>query len=55
MGVNEKMKTTITYKSSDQFEIKVDLDQTIRENAPVIVYIHGGGLLWGTREKLMRI
>lgn len=46
------MKTTITYKSSDSFEIKADFYQTNRKNAPVIFYIHGGGLLWGTRKDI---
>ncbi|MBM4761694.1 alpha/beta hydrolase [Bacillus sp. B15-48] len=46
------MKTTITYKSNNHFEIKADFYQTNRKNAPVIVYIHGGGLLWGTRGEI---
>lgn len=46
------MKTTITYKRTEHFEIKADFYKTNREHAPVIVYIHGGGLLWGTREEL---
>lgn len=46
------MKTTITYKKDERFEIKADFYPTNRENAPVIVYIHGGGLLWGTRDDI---
>lgn len=46
------MKKTITYKKDIRFEIKADFYPTNRESAPVIVYIHGGGLLWGTREDI---
>ncbi len=51
VGFN-KMKTTIVYKKSEQFEIKADFYPTSIQFAPVIVYIHGGGLLWGSREDL---
>lgn len=46
------MKNTVIFKKEEQFEIKADFYQANRENAPVIVYIHGGGLLWGTREDI---
>lgn len=46
------MKTTIVYKKSEQFEIKADFYQASVHFAPVIVYIHGGGLFWGSREDL---
>ena len=46
------MKNTIIYKKEERFEIKADFYGVNQENAPVIVYIHGGGLLWGTREDI---
>jgi len=46
------MKHTVIYKQSDNFEIKADFYETNHDNAPVVVYIHGGGLLWGTREDI---
>ncbi|WP_066291618.1 alpha/beta hydrolase [Bacillus sp. FJAT-29937] len=45
------MKTVI-YKEEAGYELKADFHETDRENAPVVVYIHGGGLLWGTRKEL---
>ncbi|WHY20400.1 alpha/beta hydrolase [Paenibacillus sp. G2S3] len=46
------MKKTIIFKENDQFTIKADFYETNRTHAPAIVYIHGGGLLWGDREDL---
>lgn len=46
------MKTTVVYKKSEQFEIKADFYPTSIQFAPVIVYIHGGGLFWGSREDM---
>lgn len=46
------MKKTIIFKENDSFTIKADFYETNRPQAPAIVYIHGGGLLWGDREDL---
>jgi acetyl esterase/lipase len=46
------MKHTVIYKKNDLFSIKADFYKTSHDNAPVVVYIHGGGLLWGSREDL---
>jgi acetyl esterase/lipase len=46
------MKKTIIFKENDQFTIKADFYETNRSYAPAIIYIHGGGLLWGDREDL---
>lgn len=46
------MKKTLIFKENDQFTIKADFYETNRSQAPAIVYIHGGGLLWGDREDL---
>lgn len=46
------MKQTVTYKTDPRFSIKADFYETDRENAPLLVYIHGGGLLWGSRDEL---
>ncbi|MEH7123728.1 MULTISPECIES: alpha/beta hydrolase [unclassified Bacillus (in: firmicutes)] len=45
------MKTVI-YKEEAGYALKADFHEPDRENAPVVVYIHGGGLLWGTRKEL---
>src|SRR5690606_33255179 len=49
------MKTTYTYKRVGDLEIKADVhrfdDQEIR---PVIVWIHGGALIMGGRERINR-
>jgi acetyl esterase/lipase len=45
------MKTVI-YKNNNLLTIKADFYETNRNHAPVVVYIHGGGLLWGTREDI---
>ena len=46
------MKTTIVYKKDDSYEIKGDFYPVSQRFSPVIVYIHGGGLLWGSREDM---
>ncbi|QCJ42236.1 alpha/beta hydrolase [Bacillus sp. S3] len=46
------MKKTVVYKKNDFFEIKADFHGIPHDNAPVAVYIHGGGLVWGTREEI---
>lgn len=46
------MKTTVVYKIGEQFEIKADFYPASTKFAPVIVYIHGGGLFWGSREDI---
>ncbi len=44
------MTKTFTYKSSNGCDIKGDFYPTDTAYAPLIMYIHGGGLIWGTRE-----
>ncbi|MEC1717298.1 alpha/beta hydrolase [Schinkia azotoformans] len=46
------MGSTIFYKKNEYFTLKADFYGTSRNHAPVILYIHGGGLLWGTREEI---
>lgn len=46
------MKTTVVYKKTNQFQIEADFYPTTRPSSPVIVYIHGGGLVWGSKEDL---
>ncbi|WHY95101.1 alpha/beta hydrolase [Neobacillus cucumis] len=46
------VKETVIYKQNDEFMIKADFYASGHDDAPVIVYIHGGGLLWGTREEI---
>ncbi|GGJ96592.1 esterase [Lentibacillus kapialis] len=46
------MKTTFTYKQVKGCCIKGDFYPSQEKNAPLIVYIHGGGLIWGTRKDM---
>ncbi|WHY76614.1 alpha/beta hydrolase [Neobacillus sp. WH10] len=48
------MKTTIVYKSTDSFEIMADFYPVSLKNSPVVLYIHGGGLFWGSREDMKK-
>jgi acetyl esterase/lipase len=46
------VKHTVIYKTSEHFKLEADYYETSNPNAPVVVYIHGGGLLWGTKVEL---
>ncbi|MDN3017038.1 alpha/beta hydrolase [Paenibacillus sp. BSR1-1] len=46
------MKDTLIYKQIDDCSIRADFYGTSLENSPVVIYIHGGGLVWGTREEI---
>lgn len=46
------LKTTIIFKQEKNFELKGDFYPASHTSRPVIVYIHGGGLLWGSREDM---
>lgn len=48
------MSTTFIYKQTDDCQLKGELFPAERENAPLIVYIHGGGLIWGTRYDMKK-
>ncbi|WP_312469083.1 alpha/beta hydrolase [Neobacillus sp.] len=48
------MKTTIVYKREESFEINADFYSVSPKNNPVVVYIHGGGLFWGSREDMKK-
>jgi acetyl esterase/lipase len=43
------MKTTFIYKTVSNCDIKADFYPVEERQAPLVVYIHGGGLVWGTR------
>ena len=48
-------KHTHVYKKCNQYTLELDVyltNNTSRESIPVVVYIHGGALIWGTREKV---
>lgn len=45
-------KNTVVYKEDERFALHVDFYGTMKEQSPAVVYIHGGGLLWGTREEI---
>ncbi|MEH7155482.1 alpha/beta hydrolase [Neobacillus drentensis] len=47
-----RLKSVVIYKEKENFTLKADFYHTKQANAPVVVYIHGGGLLWGTREEI---
>ncbi|SHG79621.1 alpha/beta hydrolase [Ornithinibacillus halophilus] len=46
------MKNTVVFKTVENCSIKGDFYPTSIANAPVLVYIHGGGLIWGSREDM---
>jgi acetyl esterase/lipase len=48
------VKKTVIYKEDINLSIKADFYGTYQENAPVVIYIHGGGLIWGTREEISK-
>ncbi|MEH7248133.1 alpha/beta hydrolase [Neobacillus niacini] len=48
------MKTTFVYKEVNGCEIKGDFYSAGVSFAPLIVYIHGGGLIWGTRGDMKK-
>ena len=50
----EIVKTTYTYKEVDGIKIKADLYKFKDEDSlrPVIVWLHGGALIWGSRDRL---
>ncbi|MGG0177835.1 alpha/beta hydrolase [Gottfriedia acidiceleris] len=48
------MKKTVIYKKNVHFSLKADFYETNREKAPVVIYIHGGGLIWGSREDISK-
>lgn len=52
--VNNIEKLTYVYKKIDNVEIKADLYRVRGEKKlePVIIWIHGGALIWGSREDL---
>jgi len=45
---------TIIYKQTNDCEIKGDFYPTEGSGAPLIVYIHGGGLIWGQRGAIIQ-
>lgn len=46
------MVKTITYKQSEHFKLQADFYASNEQSAPVILNIHGGGLLFGTRKDI---
>ena len=45
-------KTTIIYKQEENFKLQADFYPAPEKSSPVIVFIHGGGLVWGSREDM---
>lgn len=43
---------TVIYKKTRDCEIKGDFYSVSEKNKPLIVYIHGGGLIWGSRSDI---
>lgn len=46
------MNTTFIYKEVHNCTIKGDFYPITKKNAPLIVYIHGGGLIWGEKSDI---
>jgi len=47
-------KETVIYKEANDYSIKADVYLANKKNAPVILYIHGGALIWGSREYILK-
>jgi acetyl esterase/lipase len=47
-------KITFVYKEVGGCEIKGDFYPIAQKQAPLVVYLHGGGLIWGSREDLKK-
>jgi len=45
---------TVVYKQVGNCEIKGDFYPASKSNAPLILFIHGGGLIWGTRDDIVK-
>lgn len=46
------LKDTFEYKNIDNCPIYADVYMAKKSNSPVIIYIHGGGLIWGSRKEI---
>lgn len=46
------MGTTITYKTVNHLNIDGTFYKTSASKAPLVLFIHGGGLIWGTRDDM---
>ena len=46
------MKSTVIYKRGNGYSIHADFYGVENNFAPVILYIHGGGLVWGSRKDI---
>ncbi|OCA88356.1 alpha/beta hydrolase [Bacillus sp. FJAT-27225] len=44
------MKETVIYKKESGFAIQADFYGIDKKDCPVVVYIHGGGFIWGSRK-----
>ena len=46
------IKRTHVYKETNQYALHLDvyLPSNVDKSIPVVVYIHGGALIWGSRE-----
>lgn len=46
------MKETLIFKQTDSYVLEADFYRWDQQCSPLIIYIHGGGLLWGQKEDL---
>lgn len=46
-------KNTFEYKKTNDCSIQADVYKAKIENSPVIIFIHGGGLIWGSRKDII--
>lgn len=46
------LKMDFEYKKIDTCSIYADIYKAEENNSPVIIYIHGGGLIWGSRKDM---
>lgn len=48
------MKETLIYKQTDTYLLEADFYKLEQQSSPLIIYIHGGGLIWGQKEELSK-
>ncbi|WP_127586031.1 alpha/beta hydrolase [Paenibacillus koleovorans] len=48
------LKHSIVFKKTEHFEIYGDLYEASRKNAPVVLYLHGGALITGSRSHFIQ-
>lgn len=51
-GAMSEMQSTVIYKTVNRHALKADFYGTGHSGSPVIMFLHGGGLIWGSRKDI---